>query len=352
MTDVPTSNDRIIREQRALLDEAEHFLVGIESDPRSFGYARSGRASQWLRCWQTVREKADRMPAVETAERLDLGIGAETYPTGDVEHLEARACRMRSRTDRSKETIVCPSCGKDEVDTFTADDSFQYGIGDNPVTLVARNVLFFRCVACRLEYTGEDSETKREQAVKDYLSKNAAPSSKDELDALPAELDEALRYAMREKAAATRPQHHAFGHMSDEWVADRVSLLSRNDLFHEMIVRAARDRIMRLSLAIAECEKVIIQLGQSLGQAARAAPETIGINSTPVAQMTELMRLSQQPIETTERCPMYWNVNAARCLRPKGHGDECWFAAPSSALPTDKAFGAMPPVEPTVRKAT
>jgi len=51
--------------------------------------------------------------------------------------------------------------------------------------------------------------------------------------------------------------------------------------------------------------------------------------------------------ETTERCPMYWNVHAARCLRTKDHEGECWFAAPASALPTDKAFGAMPSEEPT-----
>lgn len=53
------------------------------------------------------------------------------------------------------------------------------------------------------------------------------------------------------------------------------------------------------------------------------------------------------PVETSERCPQYWNVCTARCLRPKCHMGECWFAAPSSALPTDKVFGAMPPMEPT-----
>jgi hypothetical protein len=69
----------------------------------------------------------------------------------------------------SSDQITCPNCGSTEVGTFTADDSFKYGV-TKPVTLVAKNVLFFRCTACNLEYTGEDAEQKRERAVRAHLS--------------------------------------------------------------------------------------------------------------------------------------------------------------------------------------
>lgn len=68
--------------------------------------------------------------------------------------------------------------------------------------------------------------------------------------ALPPELDEAGKYAMRAKAAAVPVDHHAFGHMSDEWIADRVRMLMRQDMWHEAICSAGRDRIMRLSLEV------------------------------------------------------------------------------------------------------
>lgn len=71
-----------------------------------------------------------------------------------------------------------------------------------------------------------------------------------QLAQIPPEFDEAGKYAMREKAAATNPALHAFGHMSDEWVADRVRMLMRGDLWHEVICSAGRDRIMKLSLEI------------------------------------------------------------------------------------------------------
>lgn len=72
---------------------------------------------------------------------------------------------------------------------------------------------------------------------------------------LPPELDEAGKHAMREKAASKAIQ--CFGHMSDEWIADRVRMLVRTDLWHEAICTAGRDRIMRLSLEVAELRREV-----------------------------------------------------------------------------------------------
>jgi len=65
------------------------------------------------------------------------------------------------------------------------------------------------------------------------------------------ELDEAGKNQMREKAMRSLGAGtESFGDMSDEWVADRVRMLSRSDLDHETICCAARDRIMRLSIQL------------------------------------------------------------------------------------------------------
>lgn len=69
---------------------------------------------------------------------------------------------------------LCPNCGKDEVGTFTADDSFLYGRGRDQYRLIAKDVLFFRCMACGLEYTGEDGEAKRMEAVRAHLARQSA----------------------------------------------------------------------------------------------------------------------------------------------------------------------------------
>lgn len=80
--------------------------------------------------------------------------------------------------------------------------------------------------------------------------------------ALPPEFDEASKSAMREKAAAIPVDHQAFGNMSDEWIADRVRMLMRQDIWHEAICAAGRDRIMRLSL---EVERLKIELAYERG---------------------------------------------------------------------------------------
>jgi len=68
------------------------------------------------------------------------------------------------------------------------------------------------------------------------------------------EFDEAGKSHMRDKAARVPIEHQAYGHMSDEWVANRVRMLRNRDVDHEAICCAARDRIMRLSLRVAELE--------------------------------------------------------------------------------------------------
>jgi hypothetical protein len=88
---------------------------------------------------------------------------------------------------------------------------------------------------------------------------------------LPSEFDEAGKYAMREKARRQKPEHDAFGHMSDEWVADRVRMLVRRDLWHEAICCASRDRIMRLSL---EVERLRAEVGRARELQAAATETT------------------------------------------------------------------------------
>lgn len=66
------------------------------------------------------------------------------------------------------------------------------------------------------------------------------------------EISDTGRKELREKHRRNSPTHdrETYGMMSDEWVANNVRMLMRNDLDHEAIVVAARDRIMRLSLEV------------------------------------------------------------------------------------------------------
>jgi len=66
--------------------------------------------------------------------------------------------------------LQCPNCESAEVGTFTANNWFLYGV-EKQYRLVAENVLFFRCMYCGLEYTGEDGERKRSEAVRNHLAR-------------------------------------------------------------------------------------------------------------------------------------------------------------------------------------
>lgn len=74
---------------------------------------------------------------------------------------------------------------------------------------------------------------------------------------LPPEFDDSAREAMRTKARRTKPDHESMGGMSDEWLANELRMLSRHDLWHEPFCTAARDRIMRLSIQLAEARGII-----------------------------------------------------------------------------------------------
>lgn len=66
------------------------------------------------------------------------------------------------------------------------------------------------------------------------------------------EMPEDARMRMRAKFAARDPAVGPYAHMPDEWVANNVYMLQRVDLDFPAIVEAARDRIMHLSLELAE----------------------------------------------------------------------------------------------------
>lgn len=77
---------------------------------------------------------------------------------------------------------------------------------------------------------------------------------------LPPEFDDTAKEAMRHKARGRQPDHESMGGMSDEWIANELRMLSRHDLWHEPFCVAARDRIMRLSMQLAEARGIIAVL--------------------------------------------------------------------------------------------
>lgn len=99
------------------------------------------------------------------------------------------------------------------------------------------------------------------------------------------EFDNAGKISMREKAARSQgPNYEAHGTMSDEWVADRVRMLSSGDIDHEAICCAARDRIMRLVLRVAALEggylDAIVDIGSWAGYASEYFQEKHDLEGT------------------------------------------------------------------------
>lgn len=121
---------------------------------------------------------------VETAPNVTLDVGAPLYSREDMMRLTAALAGAIHRAEATQRAVddfcsaqpppesLCPNCEKDEVGTFTADEWFLYGV-EKQFRLVAKDVLFFRCMACGLEFTGEDGEQKRLQAVRDHLERTA-----------------------------------------------------------------------------------------------------------------------------------------------------------------------------------
>lgn len=92
--------------------------------------------------------------------------------------IKGKPCNCRNRVPVETPAPQCPNCDSAEVGTFTADNWFLYGV-EKQYRLVAKDVLFFRCMACSLEYTGEDGEQKRDEAVRDHLARVATSETGD-----------------------------------------------------------------------------------------------------------------------------------------------------------------------------
>jgi DNA-binding transcriptional regulator YiaG len=64
--------------------------------------------------------------------------------------------------------LQCPNCDSTDVENRTTIDRFQYGIGENAVELTA-NIPIGHCRACDLEYSGDDAERIRHDAICAHL---------------------------------------------------------------------------------------------------------------------------------------------------------------------------------------
>lgn len=73
---------------------------------------------------------------------------------------------------------------------------------------------------------------------------------------LPPEMDASQQEAMRFKARKNGTEG-PFADRTDEWLANELRMLSRRDLYHEAFCQAARDRIMKLSMQVAELRGIL-----------------------------------------------------------------------------------------------
>lgn len=72
---------------------------------------------------------------------------------------------------------------------------------------------------------------------------------------LPPDMDASQQKAMRDKARRNGTDG-AFADRTDEWLANELRMLDRNDLYHEAFCTAARDRIMKLSMQLAKVKPI------------------------------------------------------------------------------------------------
>jgi hypothetical protein len=63
----------------------------------------------------------------------------------------------------------CPDCSTPTRETSLIEESFQYGIGSEAVTLKA-NVETWTCPKCGCQWTGEQAEGARQEAVHTHLA--------------------------------------------------------------------------------------------------------------------------------------------------------------------------------------
>jgi len=64
--------------------------------------------------------------------------------------------------------LQCPNCDSTDVESRTTIDRFKYGVGDNAVELTA-TIPINHCRACDLEYSGEEAERIRHNAICAHL---------------------------------------------------------------------------------------------------------------------------------------------------------------------------------------
>lgn len=68
-----------------------------------------------------------------------------------------------------KSSSPCPACDKQSVYERWIDDDFQYGVGEQPVTLHAR-IPLCHCGSCGLEFTDYRAEELRHKAICEHLN--------------------------------------------------------------------------------------------------------------------------------------------------------------------------------------
>ncbi len=73
-----------------------------------------------------------------------------------------------STSETSNRAVQCPNCDSMHVQTHTKVDRFMYGIGPDAVQLSAE-IPAHRCSNCGLEFSGDEAERLRHQAVCDHL---------------------------------------------------------------------------------------------------------------------------------------------------------------------------------------
>lgn len=135
---------------------------------------------------------------------------------------------------------LCPNCGTDTVGTYVADNSFKYGV-ENPITLIAKDVLYFHCTECHLDFTGEDGEYKRTSAVITHLA-TRIESLTARRSALEAEhaLDQAALEAANETIASLKGDLRAVEELNDcleEQVANRSPAPPQEEVAKPPILR-------------------------------------------------------------------------------------------------------------------